>query len=416
MAVELGSEPLRDGSGGIPGGSGVGTSHTGIDRHEDNGADRLSPYPSEASFSSVGSRVTQSSPSNDRPPRGRGGNVVAGDGEDAKEPLRWAEPEPQVSVQQFLHQPTGFCTGQAGAHYGLRVFEVWPQVGGRNRFLCDGRCMTGPSIDIPHNTCAWFFIVAPTAVYFVLCARYLWTSVSPWLPTLTGMVFVTTVVFFILTSCTDPGIIPRRDLQDMFEGLREAVASVTGVPSDVTQQSAITALQQQRGCRWCNTCKVVRPPRASHCRDCDNCVLTFDHHCPFVNNCIGQRNYGFFNAFLVSTCCLGVAVFSGFGMYTYSITAGSGPDDPNSLSDPMLLCLLVAIGVPTVLLLLAVIGLGCFHFVLVLRGRTTREVFSRTAVHTSGDPVGDTLCHERGPSLLPLRERIGSVTVGEELV
>ena len=53
----------------------------------------------------------------------------------------------------------------------------------------------------------------------------------------------------------------------------------------------------------------MRPPKASHCSICDNCVLNFDHHCNLVNNCIGVRNMRTFVLFIYSSYLLALLIF-----------------------------------------------------------------------------------------------------------
>lgn len=41
---------------------------------------------------------------------------------------------------------------------------------------------------------------------------------------------------------------------------------------------------------WCDDCQGFKPPRAHHCRTCNRCVLKMDHHCVWINACVGNEN------------------------------------------------------------------------------------------------------------------------------
>mmetsp|Transcript_1099 Transcript_1099/g.1717 ORF Transcript_1099/g.1717 Transcript_1099/m.1717 type:complete len:139 (+) Transcript_1099:1-417(+) len=131
--------------------------------------------------------------------------------------------------------------------------------------------------------------------------------------------------------------------------------------------------------------------------------MQWDHHCPFVNNCVGQRNYSYFSGFLCSTVCLCVAVFSGMGLYfCYGSRSGDGE---SVLSGPALYALLGIIGLPSIVLALGVTGLSLFHACLCCSGRTTKEAYN-SIFKGQATAGGRTLSFLRVPSLLHARDRV----------
>lgn len=55
--------------------------------------------------------------------------------------------------------------------------------------------------------------------------------------------------------------------------------------------------------KYCTVCNLEQPLRSKHCRECKQCVATFDHHCCWMGTCIGERNRRVFYVYLITQSC-----------------------------------------------------------------------------------------------------------------
>lgn len=85
---------------------------------------------------------------------------------------------------------------------------------------------------------------------------------------------------------------------------------------------------------FCRTCHLKKPARSKHCNICQACVLVADHHCIWVNNCIGKGNYVYFFSFLVANV---VSLLYGF-LRVFQVTMTSSERYPRNVLIFTILC------------------------------------------------------------------------------
>lgn len=194
------------------------------------------------------------------------------------------------------------------------------------RFYCGGRLIFGP--DVRSIFLTLFLIVTPV---FLFCTFVSQTLIDEFQHNMGNLIVATCVVFtlyvsfssfvfflylpslhlnfdtalilnqllqviflLLLTAGRDPGIIPRNSHPPELEddgstistdwlGSQNGGGGPTLPPTrDVVVNGMVVKV------KYCHTCMLYRPPRCSHCSICNNCVERFDHHCPWVGQCIGK--------------------------------------------------------------------------------------------------------------------------------
>ncbi|KAI8622326.1 DHHC palmitoyltransferase-domain-containing protein [Chytriomyces sp. MP71] len=132
--------------------------------------------------------------------------------------------------------------------------------------------------------------------------------------------------------------------------------------------------------RICGICCVDVDARTYHCKQCNKCTAGFDHHCVWVNCCVGEANYRWFIG-VVGVGWVLVTVFTAatawiVGVYSqertrfeYVVTSLVSKSPPGmSKAIVAYVCLMLIVGI---LSFMAISALLWFHIKINILGLTT---------------------------------------------
>ena len=185
-------------------------------------------------------------------------------------------------------------------------------------------CVTNPRRERKHKFFVSSFVVVLEGFTLIYPGVYIAMTHSIYIliPSLLGAVLFASV--FLSAALKNPGVITRGDTPPPNPLVEVPVLNLPNPINSIGDQASEPSLMQKPAAnlyeaRYCTTCKIMRPPLASHCRECDNCVEHFDHHCGWVGNCIGGGNHRHFVGMLILGSCASNLCLLGLVNLVYSL-------------------------------------------------------------------------------------------------
>ena len=204
---------------------------------------------------------------------------------------------------------------------------------------------------------AWLTTLVLTAGFYGLMLPVLEKETIVLQAVLYSLLLILTVIYGFLATFIDP-------TDDTV--YQERKARECSEPFDTSNYSKV-----------CRVCKTHVKLKSKHCGECDRCVENFDHHCKWLNNCIGEKNYVHFFITIIALelmvtdqLAIGIYILVGFFRQNSIANSVNRIYDTNS---PAYAAVILTLSILSLTVLIALAHLIALHIWLRLKKMTTYD-------------------------------------------